>query len=497
MAGLCQPFRTVNLRTIVHVTRHPQRPCHSRCMAMFTDGWPVWALLTSSASLAQVAATRTRIGSALSAPLLAMACGLGLSATGVLPVDCPAYNVVWAYLMPGAAAGYLLEADMSQLMRTGGPLLLAFLVGAVGMVMGAVAGLKLCQGLGLLGPHGPQLAACLCASYVGGSVNFAAVAQAVGLPAALVPAAMAADNIAMAVFLALLMVYPEGSSAGHNSVQDGTAASASRTTLPGPVRPPALPPAPSVTPESLALSLGAAACACSCGHALAHALAVPSLHLLAMTLVAACIAALAPKLLPGHPSPGCSRCPAPVLTAAGEGGGMVASEPSTAMAGPPPMPAAAPMGSVDAAAVTTAVLVPGSCISGQQLAMAISPFAGASQLSGALMCVFFTVIGCSAGSLHCLARPEALAMLLLLLVMVAVHWGVLLAANTLMRLPAWALVLGSNANVGGPATAAAMANSRGWPAMAQTAMLTGSLGYAVGTAAGLAVAWVLKVPLRL
>lgn len=176
---------------------------------------------------------------------------------------------------------------------------------------------------------------------------------------------------------------------------------------------------------------------------------------------------------------------------------MVASEPSTAMAGPPPMPAAAHVGSVEAAAVTTAALVTGSCISGQQPAMAISPFAGTSQLSSALMCVFFTVIGCSAGSLHCLARPEALAMLLLLLVMVAVHWGVLLAANTLMRLPAWALVLGSNANVGGPATAAAMANSRGWPAMAQTAMLTGSLGYAVGTAAGLAVAWVLRVPLRL
>ncbi|GFH17875.1 hypothetical protein HaLaN_14595 [Haematococcus lacustris] len=141
---------------------------------------------------------------------------------------------------------------------------------------------------------------------------------AVGLPAALVPAAMAADNIAMAVFLALLMVYPEGSRAGHNSVQNGSAASASRTTLP-------------VTPESLALSLGAAACACSCGHALAHALTVPSLHLLAMTLVAA---------------------------------------------------SAAPVGSVEAAAVTTAALVPGSCISGQQPAIATSPFAGASQLSG-------------------------------------------------------------------------------------------------------------------
>ena len=51
----------------------------------------------------------------------------------------------------------------------------------------------------------------------------------------------------------------------------------------------------------------------------------------------------------------------------------------------------------------------------------------------------------------------------------------------------------SNANVGGPATAAAMAASRGWPQMVRPAMLTGSLGYAVGTAIGCAVSQWLRV----
>ncbi len=51
----------------------------------------------------------------------------------------------------------------------------------------------------------------------------------------------------------------------------------------------------------------------------------------------------------------------------------------------------------------------------------------------------------------------------------------------------------SNANVGGPATAAAMAASRGWPHMVRPAMLTGSLGYAVGTGIGCAVSQWLQV----
>lgn len=54
-----------------------------------------------------------------------------------------------------------------------------------------------------------QVAAALCASYVGGSLNFAAVAASLDLaPGPLLAAAMAADNIMMAVYLAAVGVCP-------------------------------------------------------------------------------------------------------------------------------------------------------------------------------------------------------------------------------------------------------------------------------------------------
>ncbi len=62
---------------------------------------------------------------------------------------------------------------------------------------------------------GAQVAAALCASYVGGSVNFAAVAASLGLaPGPLLVAAMAADNICMAGFFALVGLCPAAPPAG-------------------------------------------------------------------------------------------------------------------------------------------------------------------------------------------------------------------------------------------------------------------------------------------
>ena len=69
-----------------------------------------------------------------------------------------------------------------RLVRTGGPVLAAFLIGACGMVLGAVAGCALLgQLLGAGWAGAPQqasaVAASLCSSYVGGSINFVAVSQ--------------------------------------------------------------------------------------------------------------------------------------------------------------------------------------------------------------------------------------------------------------------------------------------------------------------------------
>ena len=67
-----------------------------------------------------------------------------------------------------------------------------------------------------------QVASALCASYVGGSLNFAAVAASLGLaPGPLLAAAMAADNIMMAGYLAAVGVWPADPPPAHAA---GTAA---------------------------------------------------------------------------------------------------------------------------------------------------------------------------------------------------------------------------------------------------------------------------------
>lgn len=82
----------------------------------------------------------------------------------------------------------------------------AFVVGACGTVVGTAAAFAACGRA--LGTHGAKIAGCLCASYIGGSLNFAATAQALDVVnaggKALLTGAMAADNLAMCAYLAAL-----------------------------------------------------------------------------------------------------------------------------------------------------------------------------------------------------------------------------------------------------------------------------------------------------
>lgn len=178
-------------------------PATATAASPLLEAVPVWALLGGSAALAAWADRKTTWGRAISAPLLAMILGSILGGFGVLPgAGCPVFDPVWSLVMPIASALLVIETrDIGGLRTDGGKLLAAFAVGAVGMFLGALV-----SALVLTTPS--NVAACLCASYVGGSVNFIATAQALQLPASSLPVTMAADNLAMGVALAALMACP-------------------------------------------------------------------------------------------------------------------------------------------------------------------------------------------------------------------------------------------------------------------------------------------------
>ena len=60
---------------------------------------------------------RTPFGAVLSPPLVSMLVALGLAVLGIIPTSCAAYEAVWTYLMPLAAALTLLQSDLRRWVR--------------------------------------------------------------------------------------------------------------------------------------------------------------------------------------------------------------------------------------------------------------------------------------------------------------------------------------------------------------------------------------------
>ena len=93
---------------------------------------------------------------------------------GVIPFAAPAYGVVWSFLVPAAVPLLLLKANLRRIIPETGPMLGAYFLGVAGTLIGAVIGLWILP----MGSAGPDLAGILSATYIGGSMNFAAVAEA-------------------------------------------------------------------------------------------------------------------------------------------------------------------------------------------------------------------------------------------------------------------------------------------------------------------------------
>ncbi len=169
------------------------------------QSWAIWAILLGAAAFGFLA-ENTRLGSKLSGAILTMGVTFVLSNVGILPAaEVPAYDVVWGYLVPLAIPLLLFRADLRRILREAGPTLLAFVIGGVGTVIGTIVAYNVVP----LGADGWKLAAIFSATYIGGSMNYAAAAEAVNLPpGALLTAGVAADNLVMALYFLVLFALP-------------------------------------------------------------------------------------------------------------------------------------------------------------------------------------------------------------------------------------------------------------------------------------------------
>ena len=185
-------------------------------IALFYNSATVLAALVSCA-FAGRSWKRRKFGGGISNALCALVFACFLASFTRVFVSTNATTVVfdfiWDILMPLGVTLALLNVKVSELATKSKEVLLGFSFASVGSILGTALSFALfSKSLGV-GALGYKIAACLCASYIGGSLNFAATAKALELTnsaesSSLLAASMAADNLLMAVFLGILMVLP-------------------------------------------------------------------------------------------------------------------------------------------------------------------------------------------------------------------------------------------------------------------------------------------------
>lgn len=172
----------------------------------------VVAILSVNVLLSEWLVRRTflrHFGTALLVILVtALTANFGLIPTGTQ--GSPVYAGVFAYLAPLGIFWLLLPIRLNDIVRAGLPLITLFLIGSVGTLLGVWVGMTALDGARAIGEQHHAIAGMFAGTYIGGSVNFNAIALEYGVQedGLLYTGAVAVDNIWTAVWMIATIAIP-------------------------------------------------------------------------------------------------------------------------------------------------------------------------------------------------------------------------------------------------------------------------------------------------
>ncbi len=199
--------------------------CQNRCwspdrsgpgMIAANDHLAVMAALFVIAGLGFLG-ERTRIGSQLTGAVIAILLAIAASNLGVIPHSADAYGFVFRFVVPVLIPLFLFQADLRRIVFETSRTTMAFLLATTGTVAGVTLGVLLVDLEGLAaaaglsdGARDAAIAGLFASTYIGGSVNYAALGDITGLSrdASFFSAATAADSLFSALYLGMLALLP-------------------------------------------------------------------------------------------------------------------------------------------------------------------------------------------------------------------------------------------------------------------------------------------------
>ncbi|MCI6673825.1 MAG: DUF819 family protein [Spirochaetaceae bacterium] len=385
------------------------------------DTWMLLAIMCASVALAMYLEQTRKWAANISGSIIVLVIALVLVNLRVIPTAASVFDdMVWGYAVPMAIPLLLLKTNIKRIWTETHRLLAIFLIGSVGTICGVLAAYM------LLSPFVPSLAqaaAMMTGSYIGGGVNFTALADAFRADSSLTSATTVADNLNMAIYFLVLIAfarnaflrrhYPHPYSDQAGGDKETTQAASYWKQKP-------------ISLRDIAIDLAYTVLVVTISRALGRW----------------CLA-----MIPQ--------------------GGWFLSMLRTFF------------GSQYIWITTISMLFATFC-SPQAERMS-----GAEEIGTYLIYLFFFAIGVPA-SIGAILRSAPL-MLLFCLIIVLVNMLFCLIGGKLIGSSLEEILLASNANIGGPTTAAGMAISQGWTKLITPCMLVGTFGYVIGTYAGVIV----------
>ena len=388
------------------------------------DTWMLLSVMCVSVALAIYLEQKYAWASKISGAIIALIVAVVLSNLSILPTNCVLYDdIIWGFAVPMGIPLLLLQCNMKRIWKETGRMMVIFLIGSVGTCVGAIVAFA------LLHNHIPELAgiaAMMTGSYIGGGVNFAALANEFTVSGEMTSATTVADNLLMALYFFALLAFAgmkffrkhykhphidEVASVGTDSAQTQAAAYWKRK---------------DISLKDIAMNF-------------AYCVVIVTLA----KLIASFIGSVIPT------------------------GNVVLEILNTFF------------GSQYVWITTLSMLC--ATFGEKQVAK----LNGAQEIGTFLIYLFLFVIGVPASIMKILTETPLL--LVFTALMVVINMLFCFVGGKLLRFDLEDIILASNANIGGPTTAAGMAISQGWSKLVGPSMLVGTFGYVIGTYAGVII----------
>lgn len=388
--------------------------------------WLLWAVITGWVAIGIHLEQKYIWASKLSGMVVIMSSAILMTNLKVIPVEAPAYDVVWDYVVPLAIPLLLMQCNIKKIWGESGRLLLLFFVGSIGSACGGVIAYYFLRSKI---PDLASISGMMTGSYIGGSLNLAALSNVFHVSGEVVSAVTVADNLLMVLYFFVLLAipsipffqkrfsHPYTDEIARQGGEEGQAAAYWKKK--------------EISLKDIAFAIGTTFFIVAISTEAADFFAT---HLSSHGVVSKIVhAALGNKYL----------------------------------------------------WITTI-----SMLAATMAPQIFGEIKGTQELGTFFIYIFFFIIGVPA-SVQLIVEKSPL-LLVFCGIMVLINMIVTFLFGFLFRFHLEDIIMASNANIGGPTTAAAMAISKGWTQLVAPTMLVGTLGYVIGTYFGIFVGTLLQ-----